>query len=119
MRILPFLLFVPFAVMADGFNPLAGDQTLTRDAVANVTNGQVLEFYDGGQSKYSVGGAYSYTYASGASAYGTFYIKPDGVVCVDYANGSARCDQFVRSHNRLVLLTEDGGRYPVRPRPKD
>lgn len=74
-----------------------------------------MAFYAGGWSRYSVGGAYSYTYASGASAFGTFDIGEDGTICVAYRNGRARCDRFVRSHGRLVMLTADGQRFPVRP----
>ncbi len=77
--------------------------------------GRTLTFYDDGKSKYSVGGAYSYTYASGESAYGTYSIAEDGSVCIAYRNGFSRCDLYVRSGERLILIDQKGNRYPVRP----
>ncbi|MGJ8615246.1 MAG: hypothetical protein ACSHWS_00310 [Sulfitobacter sp.] len=115
MRLLLALILLPTCVFADGFARLEGDTVLAREQVVALTAGRVLRFYEGGQSRYSVGGAYSYSYESGATAFGHFDIKPDGEVCVTFTNGRQRCDIFVHSHGRLVLLTEDGGRYPVRP----
>ncbi|WP_281973514.1 hypothetical protein [Ruegeria faecimaris] len=77
--------------------------------------GRTLTFYDDGQSRYSAGGAYSYTYASGESAFGTYSIAEDGSICVQYRNGFGRCDLYVLSAGRLILITEKGERFPVRP----
>ncbi len=91
-----------------------GDVPLTPqelDALA----GQTLTFYDDGQSKFSAGGAYSYTYASGESAFGTYSIAEDGSICIAYRNGFSRCDLYVRRGERLILIDEKGDRYPVRP----
>ncbi|WP_170763986.1 hypothetical protein [Ruegeria lacuscaerulensis] len=77
--------------------------------------GRTLTFYDDGQSRYSAGGAYSYTYASGESAFGTYSIAEDGSVCIAYRNGFGRCDLYVRSGERLILIDKNGDRYPVRP----
>ncbi|MFK7746437.1 MAG: hypothetical protein AB8B47_15390 [Roseobacter sp.] len=93
------------------------DRTLTAAEVETLTNGQTLVFYDDGRSKYSAGGAYSYTYASGESAFGQYRIKDDGTVCIQYRNGFGRCDRYVESSGRIVLLTENGLRFPVRPAP--
>ncbi len=91
------------------------DQPLTREEVDALTAGQTLVFYDEGRSMYSVGGAYSYTYASGESAFGQYTIADDGTVCIFYRNGFRRCDRYVRNGNRIVLLTENGLRFPIRP----
>jgi hypothetical protein len=93
------------------------DRILSRDEVEALTAGQTLVFYDDGRSKYSVGGAYSYTYASGESAFGQYTIAEDGTVCIAYRNGFGRCDRYVRNGDRIVLLTEKGLRFPVRPAP--
>ena len=80
--------------------------------------GQTFTFYDDGQSRYSTGGAYSYSYSEtnvGGTAFGTYRIAEDGSVCVDYRNGLSRCDLYVRSGDRLILINEKGERYPVRP----
>lgn len=91
------------------------DRALSQKEVEALTLGQTIEFYDDGKSKYSAGGAYSYTYASGESAFGTYEIGADGTVCVSYRNGFGRCDRYVESSGRIVLLTERGLRFPIRP----
>ena len=116
MRFVLALALLPTCVFADGFDVLEDDTALTHDEVLDLTYGHSLSFYEGGKSRYSVGGAYSYSYQSGATAFGHFEVQPDGKVCVTFVNGRTRCDRFVRSHGRLVLLTQDGGRFPVRPR---
>lgn len=113
---------VLFAVLATPAHAIdwvlrSGDQPLD-DAALSALAGQTLTFYDDGQSKYSAGGAYSYTYSAvngGGTAFGTYAIEPDGSVCVQFRNGFARCDLYVRNGDRLILITETGDRYPVRP----
>ncbi len=77
--------------------------------------GRTLTFYDDGKAAFSAGGAYSYTYASGDAAFGTYSIAEDGSICIAYRNGFGRCDLYVRSGGRLILIDEKGDRYPVRP----
>ncbi len=115
MRILLPLIFIASASLADDFASLSGDVALSDDELLALTSDQTLHFYEGGLSRYSTGGAYSYSYADGATAYGRFDVRADGLVCVEFVNGRNRCDRFVHSHGRLVLLTEDGDRFPVRP----
>jgi hypothetical protein len=113
---LPILvLILPLSALAQEFEMLADDVVLNRAEVVAVTEGPPLTYYDGGVSRYSAGGAYSYTYAGGGSAFGQYEIDPEGILCITYRNGRSRCDRFVRSHGRLVLLTESGERFPVRP----
>ncbi|MGA9252898.1 MAG: hypothetical protein WBV71_10690 [Roseobacter sp.] len=90
------------------------DRVLSRDEVKTLTAGHTLVFYDDGRSKYSVGGSYSYTYASGDAAYGQYEIAQDGTVCISYRNGFSRCDRYVENGDRIILLTEKGLRFPVR-----
>lgn len=111
--LLVFALTAPMAVAEWAFK--SSDRPLSQSEVDDLTAGQTIVFYDDGESKYSVGGAYSYTYASGESAFGHYTIAEDGTVCVTYRNGFSRCDRYVRSGNRIVLLTEKGLRFPVRP----
>ena len=91
-----------------------GDIRLTPDELDGLA-GQTLTFYDDGQAKFSAGGAYSFTYASGDAAFGTYSIADDGSICIAYRNGFNRCDLYVRSGERLILIDEKGDRYPVRP----
>lgn len=115
MRYWIAFLLVPTALWADEFPMLAGDSALSHAEVVQMTARPVVEFYEGGQSRYSAGGSYSYSYAGGGTAFGQFEIAPDGTVCVAYRNGRSRCDRFVRSHGRLVMLTQDGQRFAIRP----
>ena len=117
MKFLQILIFgiLPLPALAADWALRETDRLLSRDEVVALTAGQTIVFYDDGQSKYSVGGAYSYTYASGESAYGSYDIADDGTVCIAYGNGFARCDRYVESGDRIVLLTEKGLRFPIRP----
>lgn len=79
--------------------------------------GQSFRFYDGGESLFGRDGAYSYTYSlenGGGTAWGSYRIAEDGSICVDFANGFARCDLYVRNGSRVILITEKGERFPVR-----
>jgi len=115
MRLLAFLLLLPTAAIASDFAVLKGDTPLTREEVIALTQTHLVEFYEGGQSRYSVGGSYSYTYQSGGTAFGKFEVGPEGAICIKYRNGRNRCDRFVRSHGRLVMITQTGDRFPIRP----
>lgn len=112
--VIPFLLLSTPA-LAEDFALLEGDNVLSREDVVAMTERHLVEFYEGGQSRYSAGGAYSYTYQGGGTAYGAYEIGPDGVICILFQNGRDRCDKFVRSHGRLVMITQSGDRFPIRP----
>ncbi len=112
-RSLIFFLLCATPLAAAEWATKPGDQPLSPQELEALA-GQTLTFYDDGQSKYSAGGAYSYTYASGESAFGTYSIAGDGSVCIAYRNGFSRCDLYVRSGERLILIDEKGDRYPVR-----
>ncbi|AXI45040.1 hypothetical protein C1J03_02715 [Sulfitobacter sp. SK012] len=115
LRFLIFFLVLPFASLAAEFAVLKDDVILSREEVTAVTQRHLLSFYEGGQSRYSSGGAYSYTYDGGATAFGTYQVDADGVVCITFRNGRSRCDRFVHSHGRLVMVTEAGDRFAIRP----
>lgn len=116
MRTLIALLLLATPVQAETFALLSGDQALDQAEISTMTTNNDVEFFEGGVSRYSVGGAYSYTYANdGGTAYGSFNVTPDGLICIAFRNGRSRCDRFVRSHGRLVMITESGDRFPIRP----
>lgn len=104
------------SVSAQDWPLRASDVALTTDEATAYVTGRTVVFYDDGQSKFSVGGAYSYTYANnGGSAFGTFSVRDDGAVCIDYKNGFSRCDLYVRSGDAMVMITQKGERFPIRP----
>jgi hypothetical protein len=108
------LVAVGTALCAQDWALRTGDRLLDAGQVRTLTEGRTLEFHDRGRSKYSHGGAYSYTYASGLSAFGRYRVEADGTVCVTYRNGAGRCDRYVQNGGQIVLLTERGERFPVR-----
>lgn len=111
-----FAMITPTLASAQAWALRDDDTLLTRDDVSELTAGRTLTFFDDGQSTFSVGGSYSYTYANGGgTAFGRFQVQDDGQVCIAYRNGFSRCDRYVRSLGKLVLLTEKGERFPIRP----
>jgi len=91
------------------------DQILSLDQLQDLTAGTALTFYDDGVSQFSVGGSYSYSYAdNGGISFGVFEVKRNGTVCIDFRNGFSRCDMYVRNGELLMLVTEQGGRFPIR-----
>ncbi|NNE51498.1 MAG: hypothetical protein HKN30_03750 [Sulfitobacter sp.] len=115
MRLVLFLLILPMTALAAEFPLLKDDRVLSRDEVSALTQRDVVEFYEGGQSRYAADGRYNYTYQSGGTAFGDYEIGSDGVICIAFDNGRDRCDRFVHSHGRIVMITEGGDRYPIRP----
>jgi len=100
--------------LAQDFATRPGDTVLNEAAMAAEVVGRSHEFFDGGVSFFSVSGTYSYTYPDGGTAYGSYTVQGDGVVCSDFTHGFSRCDLYVHDGTRLVLITEDGTRFPIR-----
>lgn len=95
----------------------SGDRPFDQAELAAL-QGQSYTFYDDGRSEYGPEGRYSYTYSAangGGTVWGDYHIAEDGSVCVGFANGRSRCDLFVRNAGRVILITETGQRFPVRP----
>ena len=111
------LMCLALPVVAQEFTVRDSDRVLDADGMAADVVGRTHEFFDGGVSFFSVSGTYTYTYSDGGRAYGRYALKDDGqdgVVCSDFDNGFSRCDKYVHDGTRLVLLTEDGNRFPVK-----
>ena len=108
------LIFLPsFALAQEGVR--ASDTILNQSEMQDLLTGQIVEFFDGSKSRYDADGRYAYTYTDdGPEWTGSYRLSDDSLVCVDFDNGSARCDRFVKDGTRLVLIIEDGTRFPVR-----
>ena len=115
MRLAVALVLLAAPALAQEWKLRDGDVPLEPGALAERLVGRTVTFYDDGQSYYFPDGRYTYTYAGGGVAYGYFRLGEGGTVCVEFVNGFSRCDRYVRAGARLVLLTEDGERFPVRP----
>ena len=109
------LVFFPLSVFAQDWKLRDNDARLDRRQLAEALVDQKIVFFDNGESKFSADGAYSYTYDQGGTAFGRYTLSDDSTVCIDFDNGFSRCDMYVRSGEKLVLLTEDGLRFPIRP----
>ena len=120
MRLLSLAIIVTVAAtagFAQGWSLTSGDTPFT-DAELAALPGQELVFYDDGISHYLTDGAYAYTYSAangGGTAWGSYRVETDGSVCVAFINGAERCDLLVRNGDRVILINEDGARFPVRP----
>lgn len=117
MRLLLALCLAASPVAAENWMRRDGDRSFDKITLDARLRGAVIEFYDGGLGEYYTDGRYTYTYAnSGGTGYGYFEVQEDGSVCVEFVNGFSRCDLFVLDQqDRLVVITEQGDRFPVRP----
>ncbi|WP_341368544.1 hypothetical protein [Yoonia sp. BS5-3] len=117
IRFLIPIIFGAGLAQAQAYEIRPSDTVLDADAFAQLVLGRELEFFDGGMSRYSPGGSYSWTYSAangGGNWFGTHAFDQTGAVCIEFRTLRSRCDLFVQDDQRLVLLTEDGQRYPVR-----
>jgi hypothetical protein len=114
LALLPALL--PGLAMAQTLDTRPGDALImTADLDARL-RGQELIFFDDGVSHFYNDGRYTYAYdmGDGGYAYGYFEVADDSTVCIAFVNGLSRCDAFVENAGRLVLITDDGDRFPIR-----
>jgi len=102
-------------VLAQDWNLRKADVLLDRAGAEALTAGNTLTFIGDGEARYSVGGSYSYTFEDDSDTiFGIFRVEPDGRVCVDFRDRLRRCDFYVVNDSVLLMLTEKGGRFPVR-----
>jgi len=117
MKLALTLLILASPVAAQDFALRASDMVPTTADLSRQILDRDLEYFDGGISRYNTDGSYAWTYAEtngGETHPGTHQISENGTVCITYETGAERCDMFVQSGDRLVLLTDNGQRYPIR-----
>ena len=116
MRLALLLTVIALPALAqDGLRD--SDQILNAGEMDALLSGQMIEFYDGSKSRYDPEGGYSYTYTDDGPVWtGQFNVSDGSRVCVAFDNGSHRCDRIVRDGERVVLITNDGLRFPIRNR---
>ena len=111
--ILPLVFAAGSAIAQDGVR--SSDLVLDASELNTLLSGQVIEFFDGSKSTYLESGRYEYTYTDDGPIWaGAYRLEEDSAVCVDFDHGSARCDLIVKDGVRVVLITADGLRFPVR-----
>ncbi len=93
----------------------AGDVTFSQEDLADTLSGQAMQFFDDSTSTFRADATYAYRYtADGDDWTGRWTTNDASQVCVDFDNGSARCDTIVRAGERLVMIIENGDRFPVK-----
>jgi hypothetical protein len=109
-----WLSVLPVAVFAADYPLRPGDRPFDAAELATRLDAQILQFYDGGRSRYGPGNAYAYLYSDQDIVSGTFEITDEGEVCITFTHGPTRCDLYVMNGDRLYLIDQKGDRYPVR-----
>ena len=102
------------ASTASGQGMRADDTLFDAATLSDLLAGTTLEFHDDSRARYGAGGAYEYRYRPGDPPFRGTWETDDSAVCVTFDNGFDRCDTIVRAAGRLVLITAEGLRFPVR-----
>ena len=107
---------LPDAVFAQIVDTRDGDSLIVAADLEARLRGQEIIFFDDGVSHYYNDGRYTFAYdmGDGGYAYGYFEVAADSTVCIEFVNGLSRCDAFVENDGRLILITRDGDRFPIR-----
>lgn len=109
-----FFLCLALPVTASA-EPRASDQVFDAEGLAAHLSGQIIEFFDGSKSRFDEDRRYGYTYTDDGPVWeGAWRTDAESRVCVDFDNGSSRCDHIVLDGDRTVLIIEDGTRFPAR-----
>lgn len=109
-------LFLPGSALSQSLDTREGDTVISAADLDTRLRGQQLVFFDDGVSHFYHDGRYTYAYdmGEGGFAYGYFEVPEDSTVCIAFVNGFSRCDGYVENDGRLVLITRDGHRFPIR-----
>ena len=105
------------AATAQNYEPREDDQLFDQASLDAKLRGTTITFFDDGKSRFFDDGRYTYTYANnGGTGHGYFEVRDDSTICVEFVTGFSRCDLYVTDvRGRLVLITEAGDRFPIRP----
>ena len=114
-KILIVAVVVSGPAMAADWKMRAGDKVFATEALQARLSGQTLVFFDDGRSVYGADGQYSYTYGGGGTWEGRWTAGEDSAVCVTFVTEVTRCDRIVENAGKLVVLTDKGERFPVKP----
>lgn len=116
MRIVVVFIFTIVAGLASALGGLhESDTRLEQTELTGLLAGQVIEFFDGSKSTFLNSGRYRYTYTDDGPVWeGTYVLGDNSQVCINFDNGSGRCDFFVKDGTRAILITAEGVRFPVR-----
>lgn len=101
-------------LLAEDWKMRSEDVLFDQAGLRQELSGKTLVFFDDGRSVYGEDGYYSYTYGGGGTWEGRWRVEDSSLVCVTFVTDVTRCDRIVRHGDRLVVLTSDGERFPVK-----
>lgn len=111
----PLVFAISPALAQDGESPIRpDDRPLDLATLSAAVTGQTLTFFDGGESRFEADGKYSWTYGEGGTWLGHYAVGEDSTICITFVTGVERCDLYVQNGELLVLITQDGLRFPVK-----
>ncbi|WP_298566401.1 hypothetical protein [uncultured Aliiroseovarius sp.] len=106
-----FMLASP--ALATDWQTRTDDVLLSPAELSQHLTGNTLIYYDQGRSAFYPDGRYVYTYGGGGTWLGQYVLGNDSTACVTFVTGVSRCDLYVMNDNALVVITEDGLRFPI------
>ena len=83
---------------------------LHTDELRKLLTGQTVDFGGESQAIYFADGRYEYR--NGRTWRGRYTFR-NNQVCVQFTNGSSRCDRYERTRNGYVLINGVGARFPA------
>lgn len=104
---------------ADDFYRVPGmrinDVFLTRSGLDQKLPGRVVELQTGARMYFRDNGTWSMEPRDGVQGpTGRYSFGPKGQVCVRYDGGGGRCDSYVRSVKKYVMIDGNGQRHEVK-----
>lgn len=90
-----------------------GDRRLSADELTKLVVGQSVRFEDQSQAMLRADRTYILTDSDGSTYPARWDMTPDGVLCLRFPRGGARCDVFVRNGAALALISRRGRRLAV------
>lgn len=88
----------------------AQDKPVSADVISQLVVGRTVAI---GPDTAAYGQDGSYSYKGGS--FGRYRIN-DGRICVDFADGNARCDRIISDAGNYYLVTRGGQRFQFRPK---
>ena len=85
-----------------------------QDDLTLAVTGQRLVFYDDATARFADDGKYAYTYEDGGTWLGLYETMTDSSICITFVTGVTRYDLYVRADERLVLVTAESMRFPIK-----
>ncbi|MCK8462636.1 hypothetical protein MUY35_02070 [Aliiroseovarius sp. S1339] len=102
-----------FPAQAENWKTRPNDTRLSASELSDTLTGHTLTYHDGGTSAFEKDGHYTYTYGGGGTWLGEYVIGADSTACVTFVTGISRCDLYIMNGTSLVVITEDGLRFPI------